>query len=317
MTNRTPCESIIERWWRALGTQTRGHIAGGLVLVENLRDMGDELDFDLDAHKAGRSDQLRNATRAKVQSILARFGEERVLLKEGGRTSRGLVRSLTPFLRDLSGAGLELLTADEREAEFDRMQTILVGKARKVFDGERLSFEFRHRTASREVIRVILDAAHERGKAGDVAEYLVGAKLALRFPEYDIRNSAVSAADDQGANQGDFQVNDCVIHVTVSPNNGHYDKCLRNISDGFRVFLLVRDDMLESTRRIIRQLTDAQASVESIESFVSQNIEELAHFAGMRIPQNLKALIEKYNERVAAVDTDLSLQINIPAGLES
>jgi len=317
VTNRTPCESIIERWWRALGTQTRGHIAGGLVLVENLRDMGDELDFDLDAHKAGRSDQLRNATRAKVQSILARFGEERVLLKEGGRTSRGLVRSLTPFLRDLSGAGLELLTADEREAEFDRMQTILVGKARKVFDGERLSFEFRHRTASREVIRVILDAAHERGKAGDVAEYLVGAKLALRFPEYDIRNSAVSAADDQGANQGDFQVNDCVIHVTVSPNNGHYDKCLRNISDGFRVFLLVRDDMLESTRRIIRQLTDAQASVESIESFVSQNIEELAHFAGMRIPQNLKALIEKYNERVAAVDTDLSLQINIPAGLES
>ena len=223
--------------------------------------MGDELDFDLDAHKAGRSDQLRNATRAKVQSILARFGEERVLLKEGGRTSRGLVRSLTPFLRDLSGAGLELLTADEREAEFDRMQTILVGKARKVFDGERLSFEFRHRTASREVIRVILDAANERGKAGDVAEYLVGAKLALRFPEYDIRNSAVSAADDQGANQGDFQVNDCVIHVTVSPNNGHYDKCLRNISDGFRVFLLVRDDMLESTRRIIRQLTDAQASV--------------------------------------------------------
>ena len=317
MTNRTPCETIIERWWRSLGTQTRGHIAGGLVLVENLRDMGDELDFDLDAHKAGRSDQLRNATRAKVQSILARFGEERVLLKEGGRTSRGLVRSLTPFLRDLSGAGLELLTADEREAEFDRMQTILVGKARKVFDGERLSFEFRHRTASREVIRVILDAAHERGKAGDVAEYLVGAKLALRFPEYDIRNSAVSAADDQGANQGDFQVNDCVIHVTVSPNNGHYDKCLRNISDGFRVFLLVRDDMLESTRRIIRQLTDAQASVESIESFVSQNIEELAHFAGMRIPQNLKALIEKYNERVAEVDTDLSLQINIPAGLES
>ena len=126
--------------------------------------MGDELDFDLDAHKAGRSDQLRNATRAKVQSILARFGEERVLLKEGGRTSRGLVRSLTPFLRDLSGAGLELLTADEREAEFDRMQTILVGKARRVFDGERLSFEFRHRTASREVIRVILDAAPRTGK---------------------------------------------------------------------------------------------------------------------------------------------------------
>lgn len=317
MTNRTPCESIIERWWEAIGTHTRGHIAGGLVLVENLREMGGELDFDVDSHKAGRSDQLRNATRAKVQSILARHGEQRVLLKEGGRTSRGLVRSLTPLLEDLSNADLELLTQAEREAEFDRMQFMLVGKAREVFDAEKLSFEFRHRTASREVIRVILDAAHERGKAGDVAEYLVGAKLALRFPEYEIRNSAVSAADVQGANQGDFQVNDCVFHVTIAPNNGHYEKCLQNISDGLRVFLLVRDDMLESTRRIVRQLTDAQASVESIESFVSQNIEELAHFAGIWIPQNLKALIEKYNERVAEVETDLSLQINIPAAFDS
>ena len=317
MTNKTSCESILERWWQSLGSPTRGHIAGGLVLVENLRDMGDELDFDVDAHKAGRSDQLRNATRARVQSILARFGEARVLLKEGGRTSRGLVHSLTPLLRELSRADLGLLTKDEREAEFDRMQSILVGKAREVFDAEKLSFEFRHRTASREVIRVILDTAHERGKAGDVAEYLVGAKLALRFPEYDIRNSAVSAADVQGANQGDFQVNDCVFHVTIAPNNGHYEKCLQNISDGLRVFLLVRDDMLESTRRIVRQLTDAQASVESIESFVSQNIEELAHFAGTRIPHNLKALIEKYNERVAEVETDLSLQINIPAAFDS
>ena len=317
MPNRTPCETIVESWLQALGTHTRGHIAGGLVLVENLREMGGDVDFDVDSHKAERSDQLRNATRANVQGILARHGEGRVLLKEGGRTSRGLVRSLTPLLGELSNAGLELLTQDEREAEFDRMQLILAGKAREMFDAEKLSFEFRHRTASHEVIRVILDVAHERGKAGDVAEYLVGAKLALRFPEYEIRNSAVSAADVQGANQGDFRVNDCVFHVTIAPNNGHYEKCLQNISDGLRVFLLVRDDMLESTRRIARQLTDAQASVESIESFVSQNIEELAHFAGIRIPENLKALIEKYNERVADVETDLSLQINIPAAFDS
>ena len=31
--------------------------------------------------------------------------------------------------------------------------------------------------------------------------------------------------------------------------------------------------------------------------------------------QNLKALLEKYNERVAAVETDLSLRITIPASL--
>lgn len=317
MTDKTPCEAIIDHWWHALGTQTRGHIAGGLVLVENLREMGDGLDFAVDSHKAGHSDQLRNATRSKVQSILARFGEERVFLKEGGRTNRGLVRSLTPLLTTLSDADLELLTPDEREAEFCRMQLFLAGKARNVFDAEKISFDFRRSTASREIMRVILDAADVRGKAGDVAEYLVGAKLALRFPDYDIRNSAASAADVQAAEQGDFQVNDCVFHVTVAPNNGHYEKCLRNISDGFRVFILVRDGMVESTRRIVGRLTDGQASVESIESFVSQNVEELSHFEGARVPQTLKVLIEKYNERVAEVETDLSLQINIPAALET
>jgi len=54
----------------------------------------------------------------------------------------------------------------------------------------------------------------------------------------------------------------------------------------------------------------------SIESFVSQNIEELSDFAGDKVSQNIKLLLEKYNERVAEVETDLSLQIRIPAALE-
>lgn len=59
-----------------------------------------------------------------------------------------------------------------------------------------------------------------------------------------------------------------------------------------------------------------RVSVESIESFVSQNIEELSDFAGDKVSQNIKLLLEKYNERVAEVETDLSLQIRIPAALE-
>ena len=317
MTDKTPCQAIIENWWQRLGTQTRGHIAGGLVLVENLREMGDELDFDVDSHKAVNSDQLRNATRSNVQSVLARFGENRLLLKEGGRTSRGLVNRLTPLLEHLSQAGLESLSQEDREAEFDRMQSFLADRARDEFEAEKLSFDYRRNMASHDIIRAILDAADERGKAGEVSEYLVGAKLAVRFPDYDIRNSAASAADVQSAEQGDFQVNDSVFHVTVAPNNGHYEKCQRNISEGFRVFILVRDDMVGSTRNIANQLTSGQASVESIESFVSQNIEELSEFASSRVPQGLKGLFEKYNDRVSEVETDMSLQINIPAGLES
>ena len=42
----------------------------------------------------------------------------------------------------------------------------------------------------------------------------------------------------------DFQLNDCVFHVTVSPNSGHYDKRQSNLADGLRVFLLVPDRVL-------------------------------------------------------------------------
>ena len=169
---------------------------------------------------------------------------------------------------------------------------------------------------SREIVGKILASAGNRLKTGEVAEYLIGAKLSLRFPNYDIRNSAASAADRQTEEQGDFQINDCVFHVSVAPNRGHYDKCLRNLADGLRVFLLVPDEILAGTRQNAQLDTNGRVSVESIESFVSQNIEELSDFSGAEVAQNIRRLLNRYNERVAKVETDLSLQIKIPVALE-
>ena len=143
---------------------------------------------------------------------------------------------------------------------------------------------------------------------------MVGAKLALRFPDYDIRNSAASAADDQTEENGDFQINDCVFHVTVAPNSGHYRKCQSNLENGLRVFLVVPDEMLAGTRQNTELEMTGRVSVESIESFVAQNIEELSDFSGSKVPLNLKLLIETYNDRISKVETDLSLQIRAPDG---
>ena len=314
MNDQTSFEEIVEDWWNSFSRPTRGNIAGGLVLIENLRE---NLNFDIDAHKAAGSDQLRNATRPNVQRILARFGEERVLLQEGGRTNRGLMRNLTPLLEALSCAGMEHLSQEEIDTELGKIQSFLADKARNIFNAEKISFDYRQGVTSREVIGTILSSARGRLRGGEVAEYLVGAKLALRFPSYDIRNSAASAADEQTSDQGDFQINDCVFHVTVSPNRGHYEKCQRNLADGLRVFLLVPDGILAGARQNAHLETDGRVSVESIESFVSQNIEELSDFAGDRVSRNLRLLVEKYNERVAEVETDLSLQIRIPSALEN
>lgn len=315
MTDLSQFSELIRAWWEAFPprSRSRGNIAGGLVLIENLRD---NLRFDIDEHKASGSDQLKSASRRNVQRILERFGENRILLKEGGRTNRGLMRNLTPLLEALSETDIRRMSDEDRSAAFDGMQAFLAERARDVFNAEKISFSYSQDIASREIVGKILDAAYERGKAGEVAEYLVGAKLALRFPNYAIRNSAASAADDQTAEQGDFQINDCVFHVSVSPNSGHYDKRARNLSDGFRTFLLVPDRILAGARQNADLQANGRISVEAIESFVSQNIEELSDFAGSRVSENIKLLIHMYNERIAEVETDLSLQIRIPAALE-
>lgn len=305
---------IIQEWWDSfpLRSQTRGNIAGGLVILENLRS---EFTLYLERHKAAGSDQLRNATGPNVRNILARFGENRILLREGGRTNRGLMRNLAPLLISLASSDIEQLDGAELTIAIDAMQAFLVERARDIFNDDWISFDYSSGVSSMEVVERILTAARARHKAGEVAEYLVGAKLALRFPAYEVRNSAASSADAQREEHGDFQINDSVFHVTVAPNRGHYDKCKNNLANGLRVFLLVPEERLIGARQSVETEIGNGVSVLSIESFVSQNIEELSEFAGDRVAQSLKDLLEKYNERVAAVETDLSLRITAPASM--
>ena len=281
-------------------------------MLENLRD---NFSFDIEAHKAPGSDQLRNASKPNVQKILARFGEDRILLKEGGRTNRGLVKNLLPLLDALKGSRIQEFSDSDREEALCRMQGFLAEKAREQFNAEKLTIDYRREFTSRGIIAMLLQSARERGKVGDVAEYLVGAKLSLRFPTYEIRNSASSAADEQSEESGDFQINDCVFHVTVSPNQGHYAKCKRNLDNGLRVYLLVPDEIFTGTRQNVELEMAGRISVESIESFVSQNIEEMSDFSGRQVPGHLRKLFQTYNKRIAEVETDLSLQIKIPTSM--
>ena len=156
---------IVQNWWESFParSRSRGNIAGGLVIIENLRD---NLDFDIQAHKAPGSDQLKNATRTNVQKILSRFGEERVLLQEGGRTNRGLMKNLTSLLEALSSSSIEALTPQNIDAELLNMQSFLVERAREKFNAEKLSFEYRKDMTSRELIGLLLDSARKRRKSG-------------------------------------------------------------------------------------------------------------------------------------------------------
>ena len=76
------------------------------------------------------------------------------------------------------------------------------------------------------VIHEVLRQAELKGKSGDVAQYLVGAKLALRFnreiPVFPVNKADRKSRADRDARLGDFQIEDAVIEVAVGlPDEKH------------------------------------------------------------------------------------------------
>jgi len=58
-----------------------------------------------------------------------------------------------------------------------------------------------------------------------------------------------------------------------------------------------------------------QIAVESIESFVGQNVSEMGMFRTPQLLKKLGHLLREYNRRTAEVETDNSLLIEIPAAI--
>jgi hypothetical protein len=164
-------------------------------------------------------------------------------------------------------------------------------------------------------IKQLLAEAKREGKAGYVAQHLVGAKLQLRFPNITISNESASTADKPTNRQGDFTIGDTVFHVTVAPMQAVFEKCKQNLTEGLKVYLLVPDGKLAAARQMAEEFCNGHIAVESLESFVSQNIEEISSFSSHQLKTNISNLIKLYNQRVDAVEIDKSLMIELPSNL--
>lgn len=290
----------------------RGTIAGALVVLERLKE---DFDLDINAHTAPGGSQIRGASGGAVRSILARFGETRRFVAEGGRTNRGLRGDIANMLTTLTEAGLDTLCEGERNAILDDLQGFLVEKVREFYSRQRLKLSYDPSKSARQAVGEILSIAREVGKGGQVAQYLVGAKLQMRFPDDQVGNESYSTADEQLGRPGDFFIGDTAFHVTVAPMSGVYDRCKQNLDDGYRTFLLVPEDSMIGARQNAEAISPGKIAVESIESFVGQNVEELASFSKSGITSGFRSLLQIYNARVDAIETDKSVLVEIPPNL--
>lgn len=183
-------------------------------------------------------------------------------------------------------------------------------------EGRQLAPAVDLRLSAQQTVSDVLDEAERWHSAEPVARHLVGAALALYFPELTIENHAATTADRQLHRPGDFAINDTVFHVTVAPGEGVIRRCEDNLRAGYRPRLLVRGSRLAAARQLaeLRDL-ETRIGIAAIEDFVAQNVEELGAFGREAIARGFRHLFERYNARVRAVETNLAILIDIPDNL--
>jgi hypothetical protein len=307
-----------ENWYESQRSEN-GHVntnvmTSGMAVAELLRH-----DFPLNADnvKSEKGSQVKGLSGGLAKKVLAKFGETRKFTSEGGRTSRGTLKLATELALALSDA-LEPFHPDAamRDRIADELQKLFVQKVQEdYFNKQRLKVAIDPEKPVSRIVDDIFDVANARSDkpSGAVAQHLVGAKLELRFPNLSVGRDSANAADLQTDRQGDFQLGNTAFHVTVSPMAKLVERAEENLRNGFRPVVLVPEQRHDFAIGLFESvgLSD-HVGVQSIETFVGANIEELAEFSQEKIKLEIALLIRKYNERIKDCERDLSLQIEEP-----
>lgn len=305
---------LLKAWYHGLrphrdGLPARGAISASLIVLEHLKQ---DFDLEFESHLADGGAQLKGVSPKALLAIMSRYGETRPLSKIAGRSNRKPT-DVRDLLEAMRGLGLSELPRDERNAVLEAMQQFVVQVFVSAFHNvEKVKVDFDPTASTSQFISKILAVAKKSGKDGCVAEHLVAAKLQLRFPNVSIRKKSCHEADSQYGFDSDVEVGDTTFHVTVAPMPELYEKVRAILLAGKRVYILVPSGRVEGTRQNAEAV---KVAVESIESFIATNVDELAQFDSARLKAELKQLLGIYNQRIADNEVDHSLQIELPPNL--
>ena len=314
-------DADIEQWYEAQrneGTVNRNVMAVGLIMCEHM-----STHFPLDESEWFTGSQVSLLGGSRIKNILARHGEDRPFASEGGRTSRGsqdLARSFQDVVNGSSAAGeFEELDEVDKLSVINLLQGRMVGRIRADFyDRQRLPLEIDFNKQTRHTVDGLLAAAREKGgnTVGAVAQHLVGATLEIRHTELEIENQSYTTADQQTGRAGDFMVNDTAIHVTVGPTEALVAKCQANIEQSFLPLIITLEEKMGAARALAENIgIRDRITVRGIEDFVAGNIVDLARYSESETRRVISQLFDAYNSRVAAVEPDPSLLVEIPENL--
>ena len=284
---------------------SRNTVAIGIVVLDHLRRNSPVLRKDV----ISRGGEVSGA-RSGLGRVLEAYEIPSSYLKEI-TTRQGHQDGQRLFEMFEWGNKFKSLMAQERDVILLELIDSLRNLAESWLKRQNLKLDIDRRQAPATWINIIVENA--KGRSGGIVEQqLVGAKLARRFHDVEIPNHPSHAADKQTERMGDFTISNLVYHVTAAPSRNVLQKCADNLRVGLHPILLIPRDQ-ENKVRVLAQDEglDQQLTIISIESFIAVNIIELATDENKDFFSVLKEIVEIYNTRLSAVETDLSLQIEI------
>lgn len=152
----------------------------------------------------------------------------------------------------------------------------------------------------------------ESNVLGIVILHLVGAKLEMLYPEHTIIHGGFSVGDFQAGRSGDFEVGDCVIHVTTAPSKPLLSKCQENLDKNFRPLVISTSVGAEMTEALADEFNISNdVEVLDITQFLVANMLEWTGFEGGKRRNTFEELLNRYNDIVELCETDPSLKIEV------
>ena len=287
-----------------------GPLSVALILTDKVKDRPFPLAADDFLTDGGG--QVKYLGGDAVRMILSRHGLERVLAREGGRTSRGSManmRDYVTFLNEQHNLGSAM--------DWPAVERFWIEKVKAFFNAQPFKLNLDNANSIRATVRDLLSQALKRQQEqpgtmvlGTMMQHLVGAKLAL-LGTADLTHHNTNQNDQRADRTGDFDVGDTSIHVTSGPTEHLLHKCQQNLSHGQRPLIITLGKGVSAAESLADNLGLAdRIDIIDFEQFIAANIHERGHFQQESRHARIRELLTHYNAIIEQVEPDHSLKIS-------
>lgn len=210
---------------------TKGPLSLVVQFTRLVRDQTFPLNPD-DFQTSGKG-QVAGLGGGNLKKILKEHGITQQLSAEGGRTSRGSMGLMIKYVDFLNAWNTE------ETVDFAEIEDFWAEQVREYFRNQPFVLTADTSKTIGANLDELFEQARKRQKQnpgtqylGTVLQHLVAAKLCLIMPDNSFEIHGASVADGPTDRNGDFVINNTIIHCTTMPGALLIEKCKANLRSG-------------------------------------------------------------------------------------